>query len=103
MIPLKNKDQSNKDVALKKRRTSQGYLQVFYTPELIGSYYIFITKNGQPVMRSPIMVHSFDPNKVKVEDIKLESDLNQKYEFKIDASQAGQGFIRVAIKGKLFN
>ncbi len=52
-------------------------------------------------MGSPIVVYSFDPNQVKVDNVKLESTLNKKFSFNIDASQAGQGFIRVSIKGNL--
>jgi hypothetical protein len=51
-------------------------------------------------MGSPILIYSFDPSLVKVDNVKLESVVGRRFSFNIDASQAGQGFIRVSIKGK---
>ena len=84
---------------MRKKRTTQGFLQVFYTPELIGPHKIDIIKDGLKVLEEPIVIYVSDPNKVKVENLRQESLLNQIFSFNIDASEAGEGFIRVNIKG----
>ncbi len=94
-------DVTNEVITLKKKRTSNGFLQVSYTPEIIGPYEISILKNGLEVLGSPIKIYVSDPVKVKIEDLTTASLKDQIYAFKIDASEAGEGFIRVNIKGKL--
>lgn len=70
-------------------------------PELIGPHEIHIFKDGLKVMGSPIIIFVSDPNKVKVENLRREARVNQTFSFNIDATQAGEGFIRVNIKGYL--
>lgn len=86
---------------LKKKRVRQGFLRIWYTPQIIGPHEIFITKNGIRIQRESIAIFVSDPNKVKIENLKKNSFINQKFSFNIDAAEAGEGFIRVNIKGIL--
>lgn len=54
------------------------------------------------MLGSPIVVFVSDPNEVKVENLEREAVVNKPFSFNIDANQAGEGFIRVNIKGLLF-
>ena len=56
-------------------------------------------KNGLEVLGSPINIYVSDPAKVKIEDMMHVSLKDEVYAFEIDASEAGEGFIRVNIKG----
>lgn len=56
-------------------------------------------KNGLEVLGSPINIYVSDPTKVKIEDMMSVSLKDEVYAFEIDASEAGEGFIRVNIKG----
>lgn len=100
-VQIKNKD--NQPLVLRKKRTQQGYLQVCYTPELIGTHQIDIFKSGVKVSADSILIHVSDPNLVKVENLLRESKVDQIFSFNIDASNAGEGFIRVNIRGKLLS
>lgn len=100
---MKNQDTFGSSLPTKKRRTSQGYLQISYTPDYIGQYEVSILKEGYRVLGNPIRIYSFDPNLVKVENLTFESTVMRKYWFNIDASHAGQGFIRVSIKDSRLN
>lgn len=51
------------------------------------------------MLGSPIVVFVSDPNEVKVENLEREAVVNKPFSFNIDANQAGEGFIRVNIKG----
>ena len=66
---------------------------------LIGPHEINIFKDGIKTIGSPIIIHVSDPNLVKVDNLLRESKVNQPFAFNIDASKAGEGFIRVNIKG----
>jgi len=48
---------------------------------------------------SPISTYVSDPVKVKIVDFKEESRVGELCTFTIDAMEAGEGFIRVSIKG----
>ena len=63
---------------------------------------IDIFKSGIKVSPEPILIHVSDPNLVKVENLQRESRVEQIFSFNIDASCAGEGFIRVNIRGMLF-
>ncbi|CAF0722221.1 unnamed protein product, partial [Brachionus calyciflorus] len=102
-IDVQITDPCNQNLVLRKKRTSQGFLQVFYTPESIGPHEIQIIKDGLKVSEEPIVIFASDPNKVRVENLKRESILNQIFSFNIDATQAGEGFIRVNIKDPKLN
>jgi len=65
-------------------------------------YEISIIKNGQHVLGSPINTYVSDPLKVKIVDFKEESKVGELCKFVIDTMEAGEGFIRVSIKGKTF-
>lgn len=84
---------------LRKRRFKQGFLQIWYTPQIIGPHEILITRNGVKIQSEPIVIFVSDPNKVKIENLKKSSTVNKNFSFNIDATQAGEGFIRVNIKG----
>ncbi len=63
---------------------------------------IDIFKSGIKVSPEPILIHVSDPNLVKVENLQRESRVEQIFSFNIDASCAGEGFIRVNIRGMLY-
>ena len=52
-------------------------------------------------MGSPVVVYVFDPDRVKVSDFPEESFINELFSFTINAIEAGEGFIRVNVKGNL--
>lgn len=64
-----------------------------------GPHEIHIFKDGVKVLGSPIIVFVSDPNEVKIENLEREAIVNKPFSFNIDANQAGEGFIRVNIKG----
>jgi hypothetical protein len=100
-VQIKNSDNSN--LNLRKKRTAQGYLQVFYTPETIGLHEIYILKDGIKAYGSPITIYVFDPNLVKIDNLVREGTVNQPFSFNINASEAGEGFIRVNVKDSQMN
>lgn len=61
---------------------------------------INIEKNGVGVLGSPVNIYVSDPVKVKIENLFQEAKLSEPFSFNIDASEAGEGFIRVNIKGE---
>ena len=75
-------------------------MQVNYTPEMIGPHEIIILKDGVKALGSPITVYVFDPNLVKIDSLSREGQLGHPFAFNINASEAGEGFIRVNVKGK---
>lgn len=99
LFNLKLLDPFGKNLAVKKKRVRQGFLRIWYTPQIIGLHEISITKNGIRLQREVIGIFVSDPNKVKIENVAKNSLVNQKFSFNIDAAQAGEGFIRVNIKG----
>jgi len=54
------------------------------------------------VNNNPIKIFTFDPALVKIENLIFDSKTNKPFSFDINASKAGEGFIRVNIKGSLF-
>ena len=46
-------------------------------------------------------VYVFDPDRVKVSDFPEESYIKESFSFNINAIEAGEGFIRVNVKGNL--
>ena len=58
-----------------------------------------IYKDGVNVLGSPVVIFVSDPALVKIDNLQLDSKVNQPFSFDIDASRAGEGFIRVNIKG----
>ncbi len=76
---------------------------VLYCFEILGLYEISILKNGQHALGSPISTYVSDPVKVKIVDFKEESRVGELCTFTIDAMEAGEGFIRVSIKGESLN
>lgn len=97
------KDSDNVNLNLRKKRTAQGYLQVFYTPETIGLHEIYILKDGIKAYGSPITIYVFDPNQVRIENLRREGAISQPFSFNINASEAGEGFIRVNVKDAQMN
>jgi hypothetical protein len=57
-------------------------------------------KNNVNLFGSAITVYVFDPNNVKISKVTDVSYLNEPFSFNINALDAGEGFIRVNIKGK---
>jgi hypothetical protein len=92
-------DPNHQILSLKKKRTSQEFLEICYRPEIIGPYEINLYKNDSIVVGSPLYVYVSDPNKVKVNKLENKAKVNQVFSFEIDAKEAGEGFIRVNIKG----
>jgi hypothetical protein len=66
---------------------------------MIGLYEIHILKDGLKVIGSPIQIYVSDPNLVKIESLTNEAVISEPFSFNIDASKAGEGFIRVNVKG----
>jgi hypothetical protein len=48
-----------------------------------------------------VAIYVFDPDRVKVSDFPEESYINEPFSFNINAVEAGEGFIRVNVKGKV--
>jgi hypothetical protein len=66
---------------------------------LIGPHEILILKNGIKSIGSPVTVYVSDPSLVKINNLKYKSKVGEAFSFDIDAIDAGEGFIRVNIKG----
>lgn len=67
-----------------------------------GLHEVYIYKDSINALGSPILVYVFDPDRVKVSDFTDESYINQPFSFNINAIEAGEGFIRVNVKGIFF-
>jgi hypothetical protein len=59
-------------------------------------------KDGLNVLGSPITIYVSDPNRVKIDNLRSEWKLNRPFSFDINATEAGEGIIRVNVKGLFF-
>lgn len=97
-IDVQIKDPNKSLLNYTKKRNELGYLEIYYTPKIIGLHEVHILKANKYVLGSPVVVYVFDPNNVKITKFSEVSFVNRPFSFTINALEAGEGFIRVNIK-----
>ena len=61
-----------------------------------------ILKKSVKTIGSPVTIYVSDPSLVKINNLENKSKIGEAFCFDIDAIDAGEGFIRVNIKGSFF-
>ena len=85
---------------------SNDYFQVTFNPKQPDTYTVSITLNGEPIPRSPFIVHYHHPpvrpSMVKIiglQDIQSILEVNKEVSVVIDATQAGAGTFQAVVRG----
>ena len=85
---------------------SEGYFEVNFNPKIPDTYTVTITLNGEQLVQSPIIVHYNEappsPNNVHIvglEDLTSVLEVNKEVSAVINATKAGNGTLRVEVKG----
>ena len=65
----------------------------------VNNHEILILKDGVNTTGSPVTIYVSDPSLVRINNLKYKSKYGESFSFDIDAIEAGEGFIRVNIKG----
>ena len=93
-------------VTIHVEKFSEEYYQVTFNPKKPDTYTINVTFNGDPIPRSPFVVHYYEPppcpSKVQIiglQDIQSILDVNKEITVVINATKAGNGTFRAEVKG----
>ncbi|CAG2102208.1 unnamed protein product, partial [Medioppia subpectinata] len=71
--------------------------RVYFSVSIVGTYMFEINVNGQPLMTSAFSAKAYDISRISVSETPKNCLIGHKFEFQVDASQAGEGQLEIAV------
>ncbi|XP_054168385.1 filamin-C-like [Oppia nitens] len=71
--------------------------RVYFSVSIVGTYLFEINISGQPMMTNAFSAKAYDISRITVSETPKTCLIGHKFEFQVDASQAGEGQLEIAV------